>query len=84
MSGDGSFGESASWADADADEDAEGCRLSASMPSDESGVELTRLSSGVRLEAERKTASADLRSFLLDAASAFALAADGVEAGKVR
>ena len=45
------------------------------MASAERGVELTRLSSGVRLEVERKTASADFRSVLVGMLSASALAA---------
>lgn len=53
----------------------EAWRARESMASDESGVELTRLSSGVRLAVERKTASADLRSDLGDASSPSALAA---------
>lgn len=53
----------------------EAWRARESMASDESGVELTRLSSGVRLAVERKTASADLRSDLGDASSPSAFAA---------
>lgn len=49
--------------------------MRASIASEDSGVELTRLSSGVRLDAERKMASADLRSALEGVVSASAFAA---------
>ncbi len=64
-------------------EDEEDWRLTGSMPSDDKGVELTRLSSGVRLDAERKMASADLRSDLPETVSASALAAVEEEVTKV-
>lgn len=53
----------------------EGGKPRASMASEDRGVELTRLSSDVRLAVDRKMASADLRSALEGEASASALAA---------
>lgn len=60
------------------EEEAEDGRPRATIASEESGVELTRLSSEERLPVERKTASADLRSVLLGDASDSAFAANAM------
>lgn len=55
----------------------QGWMVRASKASEERGVELTRLNSGVRGEVERKMASADLRSVLEGAPSVCGCAAVG-------